>query len=236
MVDVQANRPAQWTVRVETIGHEQTPIVIIDDALQTPQAHIDNARQQNFKPLAPHYPGIRAPATRAYLAEMMPGILPILRDTFGFAHGADVAECFYSLVTTPPGDLKPMQRLPHIDGFGDEKLALLHYLSPHDSGGTYFYRHRTTGFETVPQARFEEYRSSVNGDAKRLGIPEPAYPSGDTEMFERTHIVDAKFNRAVIYRGISIHAVGLPDDFSFAPNVDEGRLTVNTFLKPAAPR
>jgi len=235
MISVRPTRPDHWSVATQLVGNEELPLVIIDNALANPDAHFEDARRQSFKPLAPNYPGIRAAASHSYLSEMMPGLLEILRDTFGYTHGAEVAECFYSLLTTRPEQLKPMQRLPHFDGVGDGKVALLHYLSRRDGGGTHFYRHRSTGYESVPEARFQDYKAAVKADAERFGVPEPAYPEGDSDMFERIGSVEARYNRAVLYRGTSIHAVGVPPQFGFSDSVERGRLTVNTFLKPAEP-
>ena len=75
----------------------------------------------------------------------------------------------------------------------------------------------------------------ISREADKFGIPEPSYPDGDTEMFERFFTIDAKFNRLVMYRGTSLHAVGVPDNFGFSANPTDGRLTVNTFVTPAKP-
>lgn len=235
MVTVSAQIPSHWKITKSLIGNEQLPVVIIDNVLKNADAVVNHAAQQNFAALAPHYPGLRAKAPNEYLAQIMPGVLLLLRDEFDYKHGADVKECFYSLLTTPPDQLRPIQRLPHFDGVGDEKIAVLHYLSPHQSGGTYFYRHRSSGFESVPGTRFQNYRSLISREADKFGIPKAAYPDGDTDMFERFFKIDAKFNRLVLYRGISIHAVGVPDAFEFSADPRKGRLTVNTFLAPAKP-
>ncbi|MEL7113384.1 MAG: DUF6445 family protein [Pseudomonadota bacterium] len=233
MVTVSAHVPSHWKVSIEHVGNEQLPVLIIDNVLKYAEAVVDHAAQQRFAALAPHYPGLRAPAPHDYLAQIMPGILPLLRDVFSYRHGADVKECFYSLLTTPPEALRPIQRLPHFDGVGDDKVAILHYLSPHESGGTYFYRHRSSGFESVPNARFQNYRSLISREADKFGIPKASYPDGDTDMFERFYKIDATFNRLVLYRGISIHAVGVPEGFDFSDDPRTGRLTVNTFVSPA---
>lgn len=235
MVTVNAQIPAQWQISTLTVGDEQLPVVIVDNVLANTEAFVQHATQQKFAALAPHYPGLRSKAPHEYLVQVMPGILPLLRDTFNYQFGADVNECFYSLLTTRPDQLKPIQRLPHFDGVGDEKVAILHYLSPHQSGGTSFYRHRTSGFESVPNVRFKNYRRMIGREVEKFGIPDPSYPDGDTKMFERYFKIEAKFNRLVMYRGISIHAVGVPDAFTFSTNPKDGRLTVNTFVTPASP-
>lgn len=52
--------------------------------------------------------------------------------------------CHYSLVTTPPGKLAAIQRIPHIDSLGRDGLASIHCLFKKNLGGTAFYRHRKT--------------------------------------------------------------------------------------------
>ncbi len=235
MVTVSAQVPSHWKVSKSLVGNEQLPVIIIDNVLRNPDAVVDHAAEQTYAALAPHYPGLRAKAPHEYLAEIMPGVLILLRDVFGYQHGADVKECYYSLLTTPPDQLKPIQRLPHFDGVGDEKVAILHYLSPHESGGTYFYRHRSSGFESVPNTRFQNYRRLISREADKFGVPKASYPDGDTDMFERFFKIDATFNRMVLYRGISIHAVGVPEGFDFSDDPRDGRLTVNTFVAPAKP-
>ncbi|MEL7109521.1 MAG: DUF6445 family protein [Pseudomonadota bacterium] len=233
MVSVHATIPGHWEISETRIGVEQNPVVIIDNVLEAPEQFRREAAGQSFAALAPHYPGLRAKASHDYLTQIMPGVLIILRDMFDYQHGADLKECYFSLLTTSPEALKPMQRLPHFDGVGDQKVAILHYLSAHETGGTYFYRHRSSGFESVSESRFQEYRRSVMRDANKYGVPRADYPAGDTEMFERIYRIDAKYNRLVLYRGISIHAVGVPDNFGFSADPEDGRLTVNTFVAPA---
>ena len=92
MVTVSAQIPAHWQISTSTVGHENLPVVIIDNVLARPDAFVQHATRQSFAPLAPHYPGLRAKAPHHYLAQIMPGILPLLRDTFDYKNGADVNE------------------------------------------------------------------------------------------------------------------------------------------------
>ncbi|MEO0982754.1 MAG: DUF6445 family protein [Pseudomonadota bacterium] len=221
-------------LRIDKLPGSDEPIVVIDDIHPDPQSLVAAARGGDFKPIAPHYPGVRAPVPRGYLDTLIPKLAEPLRDVFGYDKGLRLQECYFSLATTAPSDLKPMQRMPHIDGTDPAKVAVLHYLCGPEHGGTSFYRHRSTGMTRIQADVFQAYRSAVYNDVDRLGMPEAAYPDGDSEMYERTAFYPAQFNRVVIYRGISLHAVSIGSPEMLVVDADAGRLTVNTFLTPAA--
>ncbi len=222
-----------WDITQTTIGDEKAPLLMIDNFAPEPDAWVKFGATQSFAKLAPYYPGVRAPITRDYLQIHIPPLLPLLADVFGYARGAKFVEVFYSIVTTAPEDLVAMQSMPHFDGGGDEKLALLHYLCPASMGGTAFYRHRSTGYETISDARHAHYKKSLEADVKTHGLPESGYICGSTPIFERIGHCDAAYNRAVIYRGTSLHAIDIAENFAFDPSPESGRLTINTFLQPA---
>jgi hypothetical protein len=213
------------------IGHEREPIVVIDDFSSDPASLLEQAAELSYSPLGPHYPGIRSPAKAAYLAERMDVLQQVLSNVFGLKDGADLVECNYSIVTTPPAVLTPLQRLPHFDSTEPENIAVLHYMCPPSHGGTAFYRHRSTGFETVSPSRLEDYTSVLEEEIARHGMPGADYMRADTALFEQTYRVEAGFNRLVIYRGWSFHSGAIPQDFAFLPDPRAGRLTINTFLR-----
>lgn len=229
--------PAQglpgWKIERQEIGPEKEPLLIIDNFAPQPEAWVKLAGVQTFQKLAPYYPGVRAPISADYLQLHVAPLFPLLAETFGYRNGARLVEVFYSIVTTPPEDLAPLQRMPHFDGGGDEKLALLHYLCPASMGGTAFYRHHSTGYQTVPDARYPAYKASIEADVAAHGMPPPAYFRQSNAVFERIGHCEAAFNRAVIYRGTNLHAIDVPDAFDFDPSPESGRLTINTFLLPA---
>lgn len=213
------------------IGHEREPIVIIDDFSSDPVSLLEHAAGLSYSQLGPHYPGVRAPARPGYLGERMDVLQKVLADVFGVARGADLVECNYSIVTTPPGSLAPLQRLPHFDSTEPENIAVLHYMCAPSKGGTAFYRHRATGFETVSTSRVEDYNSALEDEVRQRGMPAADYVRGDTSLFEQTYRVEAAFNRLVIYRGWSFHSGAIPQDLAFSPDPRVGRLTINTFLR-----
>jgi hypothetical protein len=155
----------------------------------------------------------------------------VLSGVFGVSRGADLVECNYSIVTTPPSALAPIQRLPHFDSTDPGRIAILHYLCQPLDGGTAFYRHRATGFETISDSRLADYSEVLQTEAGARGLPQAEYVRADTALFEQTYRVDAAFNRLVVYRGWSLHSGAIPPDLTFSPDPRKGRLTVNTFLQ-----
>jgi hypothetical protein len=217
-----------WQVSIERHGDEAQPVVIID-RFANAERFRDDAAFLAFAPIGPHYPGIRAVVAPAMLRDLLARLAPLAAEVFGSA-GLEVVDAFYSIVTTPPAALAPIQRLPHFDEVSPTRLALLHYLSPDEGSGTAFYRHRSTGFESIDAARLPSYRAALDADLRRHGIPDPRYIAGDTPVFERVALHRGRFNRAILYRSNTLHCAHLPEGMTFDPDPDTGRLTVNTFL------
>lgn len=222
------------SVTVTNHGQENQPVVVIDDFLATPERLVDDACARVFTRIGPYYPGLRAPAPAAYLAGVSALLEAILRDVFGMHSGAALVECNYSLVTTPPEQLQPIQRLPHFDTTDPGRIALLHYLGRPEQGGTRFFRHRATGFETITAERFERYRDTLHEEAERGGLPPARYFGSESGQFEEIAHHEAAFNRAIIYRGMTLHSGAIPDGFACLSDPRQGRLTVNTFFQASS--
>lgn len=215
---------------VQAVGRENEPLVVIDDFFDQPSLLVNHASQQTFASTSTGYPGVRAPAPSQYLMEKGDMLRDILTNVFGFTRRADLMECDYSLVTTPPEQLHPVQRLPHYDGCDDFKIALLHYLCGPEKGGTSHYRHVATGYETVRMHRRDEYLEVLAAEEREDGLPPLSYFDGLHPRFERIAQTEAKFNRLIMYRGVTLHSGDIPEDFSLAATVNDGRLTVNSFF------
>jgi hypothetical protein len=141
--------------------------------------------------------------------------------------------CHYSLVTQPPTQLRFLQRVPHIDSVGADGLATVHYLFHGDWGGTAFYRHRSTGFESVDAARHETYFRELERESHSDAAPRAGYIDGDTALFERIASVDAAYNRLIVYRRNCLHSGNI--DSTRVPPADPltGRLSINSFIDVA---
>lgn len=217
-------------MRVDWIGNERNAVVVLDDFAPDPQSMRDAARDLAFEPMSDqYYPGKRAVAPESYLATVGGTIEAALREFYG-CRRIGFQRCYYSLSMTPLEELTVEQRLPHFDTVFENYYAAVHFLCPPEFGGTAFFRHRSTGFETISTARQAEYTARLNAELAELGPPSPAYVDGDTKIFDHLVTVEARPNRTVIFRGNTFHSgavsnlVALPDDPL------SGRLTVVSFL------
>ncbi|QDH36105.1 hypothetical protein E2E27_07155 [Porphyrobacter sp. YT40] len=207
----------------------------IDGLLESPEAVISQASLQNFAKITPQYPGVRAALDPAICAAWLSQLSPLLDQWFGPYGRAWEMQAWYSLVTTPPAQLAPIQRLPHVDGTDPTQIAMMLYLDragPH--GGTAFFRHRSTGLEALTQADFPRYAAALQADVARTGLPPAAYPTDGAPHFERTHVVPATFNSAVFYRGNILHSGVIDNAAPLSADPRAGRLTINAFFRPAA--
>lgn len=217
-------------VSVRLKGDERQPIVIVDDFYPEPDKLLADAVAREYAPIGPYYPGIRATTPDWYAAFVLRTLGAVFTNVFGYRSTPAYEEGMYSIATTPPDELMPIQLFPHYDGVDPDKLAVLHYLCGPDMGGTSFYRHRSTGFETVTADRFETFRDTLETEIKTSGMPKPRYIGESTELFEKIDHCEARFNRLVIYRGMNLHSADISNDVALSADPAAGRLTVNTFL------
>ena len=231
---MQFSLSSEATIHVDPIGEERQPLCVIDNALPDPDAFVDHAATQPFGQIGAYYPGVRATLDTDCGASLCETVGTIARGHFAMPHEAWGGEYFFSIVTTSPAQLAPIQRLPHYDGVETDRLAVLLYLTPQPQGGTSFYRHRTTGFETIDHSRFPEYKSALENDVRRHGLPPAHYIDDGAPLFERIKTVDAVYNRMLVYRGINLHCSAIDETTSFSPDPRVGRLTINAFLTPAS--
>lgn len=219
-------------VAIRRVGEENEPVVVIDGVLQDPIALADKACELRFAPIGPYYPGVRAPVSADCAASALVALTSILRDQLGVTAPNWSIEGYFSIVTTPPDRLAPIQRFPHYDGVEDQRFAALLFLCDAKFGGTAFYRHVSTGFETVNAGRFPRFKQALEEDVRKGGLPSAAYIGDGAPYFERIAEFEAAPNRMLIYRGKALHcsAIRAPEQLSSDPRT--GRLTVNFFLSP----
>ena len=223
--------PTERTIRVETIGRERQQVAIIDHFSPDADALAQAAAEAAFEERGEYYPGPRAPAPKTWFAGVRDVVVAIARDVFGGGQTLRLERALYSLATHNPQSLSLAQRVPHIDDVDHGALAIVHYLSAQDFGGTAFFRHRSTGFETVTRDRHERFLSALKADFVCHGEPPAAYISGDTPVFERIFSVAPVFNRAVIYRSSLLHCAELPNEIPLPADPVSGRLTIAAFLR-----
>ncbi len=221
------------TVTVHSLGNEREPVAVVENFASDPDVLRAEAALKSFESSNDYYPGLKAPVSNTYLAAQHALLTTVLREIFGIAGEVSVLDVCYAIVTTPAAALTLQQCIPHVDGLEPDRIALIHYLVPEGCDGTAFYRHRSTQFETVDQARSSQYFASLNGDFKTHGHPPSAYLDGDTSIFERTGHFAGVYNRALIYRGRLLHcgAIGAGPPLPKTP--ETGRLTITGFFAAA---
>ncbi|HEY8510263.1 MAG TPA: DUF6445 family protein [Steroidobacteraceae bacterium] len=218
-------------IRTVTIGSEKSPLVVIDNFVADPEALVRYAAASTFRPIGAYYPGVRTEAPLEYAQLIVTRLGGMLRETFALpGEKLRFQLCHYSLITTPASQLKLLQRIPHFDSVEPDGLATVHYLFHRNLGGTAFYRHRKTGFESITEARRDIYYRSLESENDGPNMPPPGYINGDTALFEEIAREDGVFNRMLIYRRNCLHSGCIDKDFVPDPNPLTGRLSINTFI------
>lgn len=220
-----------FSYKVDLVGNEQQPVLVIDNFLSDPLIAVEFCvNHGQFNSADAFYPGVRSPAPEVYLQTIYHNLKDIIYTTFSI-NDSMVRKVFsdYSIVITPPKKLSLMQCLPHYDSLIATELAAVHYLCGREQGGTSFYRHRSTGFEYIDEARTDLYSRELICELEGAVYPQ-AYMNGSNHLFEQIASYEAVFNRMIIYRCTGLHSGNIAPDFLFDANPRKGRLTINTFI------
>ncbi len=209
-------------------------LVSVDGFLNAPDDVILQANLHDFAKISPQYPGVRAALDSAVCGVWLARLSPLLDQWFGPYGRPWEMQAWYSLVTTPPRELGPIQRLPHVDGTDPTQIAMMLYLHRTGHGGTAFFRHRSTALESLTAGDYPRYAAALQADVARTGLPPAAYTTDGTPHFERVHTVPGTFNSAVFYRGNILHSGVIDNHAPLSPDPRDGRLTINAFFRPAA--
>lgn len=229
MTELKLNPGAQ--VQRRFVGREQNPLIVIDDLLLNPEDLVEAAAAAKFAtPEGTWYPGGNAPFPESYLPTLMPVLRPTLERAFDIPRAAPLTiSGFFALATKTADQLSALQKIPHYDQPNPACLAILHYLGRDQKGGTGFFRHSATGYESITVGRRETYMGAV---AEALETTPPAGFAGpDTAHYEMIESVAPNFNRMVIYRSHVLHCA-LFEGAHLSPDPRTGRLTANTFCVP----
>ena len=221
-------------VDVIYIGNEKQPVMIVDNLLRSPEEVIAYAQtgvafQKNLKDF---YPGIRKPFSTDYSNNVCRELEHQLHKIFEFSEQSrlEALACVLSLATTKPEELRPIQSVPHIDSCDTTNIAVVHYLCQPHHGGTSFYRHRQTGYESINDSRLGDYAPKLKKEVMNEASTTFNYMNGDNNFFERTAQVDAKFNRAIFYRSNILHSGNVQAGSELSEDPRVGRLTANTLI------
>lgn len=221
-------------ISVHAIGSELQPVIVIDKLVAEPQALVELAScSPAFAAQArDFYPGLRKQVTGDYSRQLLQTVEPIIKEIFELANDsrAKISLCAFSLATTPARKFRPIQCVPHIDTHDQNQFAVVHYLCDERYGGTAFYRHRSTGFETITQERFHNYFRLLKAEVVNQGLPEPGYINDSSELFEQIASFGVKYNRALVYRSNALHSGNISEAVGLSADPRHGRLTANSFI------
>ena len=215
-----------------SIGTERTNIIQVSDFFKTPELVVEAASSHRYAHINPHYPGIRASVEPALLAGLCEAVSSLVAAEAGTEKHPWEGQAWYSIVTHPKERLAPIQRLPHFDGFDEDQLAVMIYLNRTPHGGTGFYRHLSTGFERVTEARYPAYKTALEGDVQKSGLPPARYIEDGAPHFEKFFESDAHFNSLILYPGTSLHSGVIDNQAALPADAKAGRLTINGFFRP----
>jgi len=222
--------PAQ-SVRVDAIGQDRAPVLVIDNFAADPDSLIEMAEAAfHTKPrLRDDYPGRVAAVPDEYAFSALEFLLPTLRKVFALPGRIKTGGCDFQVMTTRPQDLTERQAVPHFDVPDLETVASVHFLCGPPFLGTAFYRHNATAFEVITGSRAAAYETALSKDFKDR--QPQGYINESNDLFTRIAAYPAVFNRLIFFSAASLHS-GLADPSQvFDPNPRRGRLTANMFLQ-----
>ncbi len=220
--------------RLERVGKEGEPVFIADSFFRDPQAIVTwVVNHVAFGPGGAAFPGVRAAVPEFLNHALIHALNPVISRIFSVGDDPQLElETSFSIVTHAPGQLQPWQRIPHFDVADQRALAIVVYLCPPHWGGTAFYRHRSTGYETVSPDRNEAYNLRLAQELLETALPE-GYPDAQHPLFEQILNIEPVFNRLVMYRSRLLHSATIMPGSPLTSSPGQGRLTITSFLRPA---
>src|SRR6195256_3389024 len=135
------------------------------------------------------YPGVRARVPAEFSRPFHAWLTRTLHRTEVLGKSCYINDdaSFFSIVNKSLADLLPLQRIPHYDSTDPRVFAAVIYLFDRANSGTSFYRHRTTGYETIGDDNVDNYKIALNRNMIKRGPPAREYTNGSNDLFEPTH-------------------------------------------------
>lgn len=212
--------------------------VVVDDFLRRPEQLVDFAVANGaaFEPQAIGYPGTLYDVAADVMDDVDRFIRTCMSRHFAFFKGDVRTTTYLSMATRQPGELAPLQRLPHSDPRASldrsNYAALVYLFEDPGLGGTGFYR--WTNRELIEQATAMEM--AVTGScegflAQHLAMyrQPPQYMTGSNEVAELLLEIPARYNRLLFYSGDVPHSAHIPHPERLSTDFARGRLTLNCF-------
>ena len=224
------------TMQSLSFGNEKNKVIYCNDFLVNPLGLVDFASGAVFSHYAAAsqrkgYPGVRTPMPADVADEFKQTISDIIKAEFNIPAEAKVTalQNAMCLMTVPEQELGPLQRIPHFDASNPRFFATLLYFCGEEHGGTGFYRHNSTGYESITPERCDPYLDVSYEELNRKN-PERRYFSESDDFFTKIGFVPAQFNRLVIYPGCLLHSANILSEISLSADPKTGRLTANNFF------
>ncbi len=221
------------SVQLRHIGQEQNPVIVIDDLILDADDLVDQAAEAPWgSPNGTYYPGLNAPLPASYLQTILPVLAPTFERGFGISRQMPLlAQGFFALATWGLEQFGPLQRIPHYDQPHASCLAMVHYLCKEQGGGTAFFRHSKTGYESIDITRRQGYIETIAKEIEIDGSRLTGFAGPETPNFDMLTFVEPVFNRAVLYPSNILHCA-LFDGARLSDDPRSGRLTANSFFAP----
>ena len=223
-------------VQTETFGAERNKVIIVDNFVRDPWLLVDYAASARFlaSPMLRQrkgYPGVKAAMPKPEAEALIKGIEGLINTEFSIPSTAQInpPSASLCLMTVPEMQLGPYQTIPHFDTSRQSFFAALLYLCGEEHGGTGFYRHNSTGYESISPEHSDNYLDSCFHELNNKKIRKRYFSESD-EYYTKIGFVPAVYNRLVVYRGCLLHSANLTSLISLNPDPRVGRLTANIFL------
>ncbi len=224
----------QFKARVDTIGRDRAPVLVIDQFCADAEALVEAAESAFGRGRRDRasFPGIVFPGDQGFARGAVAHLMPLLCKVFGVSGRIQTGGFDFQLMTSSPDELSPRQKRPHIDVSDLNVVASVLFLCRPPYQGTAFYRHNDTGFEVISPDRARAYEAvQLALDARKS---DSGYMNGDTADFTEIARYDAAFNRLILFSAASLHSGTATADQRFSADPRRGRLTANLFLRFAA--
>lgn len=214
------------------VGQARAPVLTVDGIGPDPAQVVALASELAPFPAAGNlYPGVRLVLSEQderawdYVVSLLEAASPYLCGAFDL-DGFTLVEASFSMVTTVPAMLAPLQRVPHFDSLDANYYAILHYLS--DCAGTAFFRHVPSGSEVASGANAAALVAALKHEGNRA---QRGYCGAGSAGFERIGSIAGKPGRLAAYPGNLLHSGIIPADIAFSDDPARGRLTTNIFIQ-----
>ena len=135
------------------------------------------------------------------------------------------------MVTLPPEQLRPYQRICHSDTMSPNprhslQASVLYLFHDESLGSTSFYVPKSPETRQV----FTDAANLPNAEFMRRYALQPGYLYESNRYFERVASVPAKWNRLIFYDGGVLHSGDIREPEKMSPDPRVGRLTLNGFF------